>query len=346
MFGSSADIVVRVKGDVKGLTDELAKGEQSVGRFSGNIAKVGIVAGAALAGAGVAAVAFADTALTEAGRVDDAFSSLQGTLGDELGDVLKARADDFAEIGRSKGDILELQTIFAGIATSYGVDNAAVADLADDIVIAADAVADLKGLDPADVIDKISKAAQLGEDDLAALGIHLTEADVAALTDGELAAAAYSLILEKLNPQVEEAAERADTLRGRQEELNARFETFTGDIGEALEGPLIDLLDWMQHGIDGWSLFADSMKSPQDQLRGILGLMASIASILPWFPADLAATLGNAGAPAPGRSTTSHPRGGADTVNVVVEDGAPDARERAVQDALRTYDRQNGRDVY
>ena len=152
-------------------------------------------------------------------------------------------------------------------------------------------------------------------------------------------------MLDGLNPLVETAAERTDTLRGWQEELNARWDTFTGDVGEALEGPLIDLLDWFQHGIDGWSLFADSMKDPQDQLRGIFGLMSSIAGILPWFPDDIARTLGNAGAPAPRSSTTQHPRGGADTVVVQVQDSAPDAQERAVTQALRDYARQNGHEV-
>ena len=180
MLGSAAaDILVRIKGDAQGLSDELAKGDRAVGGFSGgNVAKVAGVVSAAFATG--ALVEFGSVALDEAAKVDDAYLALRGTLGDELGDVLKERAGDFAEIGKSKADVLELQTIFAGIASSYGVDNASVAALADDVLIAADAVADLKGLDPADVIDKIAKAAQLGEDDLAALGLHLTEADVQA----------------------------------------------------------------------------------------------------------------------------------------------------------------------
>lgn len=360
MLGSAAaDILVRVKGDAQQLSDELAKGDRAVGGFSsGQVAKVAGVVSAAFAAGAV--VDFANTAIGEAARVDDAYLALQGTLGDELGDLLKERAGDFAEIGKSKGDVLELQTIFAGIASSYGLDSRSVADLADDVIIAADAVADLKGLDPADVIDKIAKAAMLGEDDLAALGLHLTEADVVAraltdsgktsaeaLTDGEKAAAAYALILEGLNPLVEKAGEHTDTLRGKQEELNAKWETFTGDIGEALEGPLLDLLDWFQAGIDGWSLFADSMDDPQDQLRGIFGLITAINDLNPFIPhfGGLAGDLGNAGAPR-SSSTTQHPRGGADTVTVQVQDSAPDAQERAVQDALRTYNRQNGRDVY
>lgn len=360
MLGKAdAAINVVIDGDSKGLEDELRKSDQSLGTFStGNVAKVGgVIAGAFATGA---IIEFGTTAFAESERVDDAIGRLSGALQDPaLVQALEDRADDFAAFGQSKQDMLELQGIFADIATSLGVSGEPLADYAGKAAEVAAALATLNGGDPADWVDKIAKAATLGEDDLAALGIHLTTAEVEAraladngrdsvdmLTDAELAAAAYDLILEKLNPKLAEATEHSGDFADRQGELNAKLETFTGEVGEFLEGPAEDLLDWLLQGVDGWKLFGQSLAAPEDRLRAIFALLLALNDLNPLspdLPPGIAQTLGNAGAPRGG--TTSHPRGGADTVVVQVQDSAPDAQERAVQDALRTYNRQNGHEA-
>lgn len=353
---ADAEILVKVDGDADGLERELNDGDRALGRFStGNVAKVGaVVAGAFATGA---IVEFGATAFAESERASDALGRLEATLGGPLAQQLADRADDFAVFGQSKQDILELEGIFADIATSLGVAGPPLADFTGRAAEAAAALSTLNGGEPADWIDKIAKAATLGEDDLAALGIHLTEAEVQSralrdtgkgtvdmLTDAELASAAYDLILEKLNPKIETAAGLTGDLSDKQAEVNAKWETFTGEVGGFLEGPADDLTDWLLEGVDGWKLFGDAVGSSEDRLRGVFGLLAAIGSLAPGPAGSIvdrvAPTLGNAGAPRGG--TTSHPRGGADVVVVQVPDTLPDATERAAVEGIRTYNRQNG----
>lgn len=359
MFGSDAvkTITVRVKGDASDLGKKLNESEGKLKGWQTSAVQAGALAGAAVAGA---AVAFGNEALEQAGRADAAIANLAGTLGGPLATALEQSADDFEAIGQSRQDILELEGIFAGIATSLGLTADEVADFAPQVAVAADAIADLTGIDAADAIDKIAKAAQLGEDDLAALGISLTEAEVQsralettgkatadALTAGELSAAAYDLILEKLNPKIEQAALLSEGFAGKQDMVNAKFETFTGLVGDFLQEPAEGLLDWFISGIEGWQLFGQAMNSPTDKLRAIFALMDAISRLNPLVPHF---DVPGVNAPASSGGFTGQvrtaPGGGGGSVTVRVNDTAPDAQERATTEALRTYNRQNGRETF
>lgn len=352
---ADADILVRVRGDAAGLSSAMAEGDAATGRFtSGNIAKVGGVVAGAFATAGI--IEFGATAFAESERVSDAVGRLTGTIQDDaLVQGLQDRADDFEEFGQSKQDMLELQAIFADIASSLGLTGEPLATFTAKGAEAAALLATLNGGDAADWVDKIAKAAMLGEDDLAALGIHLTTAEVEAraladngkdsvdmLTDAELAAAGYDLVLERLNPKLDAAGELTGDLTDRQAELNAKWETFTGEVGEFLEGPAEGLLDWMISGKEGWELFADAL--PEDKLRAVFGLLVKIADLNPLGPdfGGIADQL-NQGAASGGSGNKS---GGAaaksSNVTIYVQDSSPDATERAVIDALNTHNRQNG----
>jgi hypothetical protein len=346
---ATADILVRVKGDAAGLSSSMQEGDAAVGRFTaGNIAKVGgVLAGAFATGA---VIEFGATAFAESERVSDAVGRLTGALQDDaLVQALQDRADDFTEFGQSKQDMLELQGIFADIATSLGLTGPPLAAFTGEAAEAAALLATLNGGDPADWVDKIAKAATLGEDDLAALGVHLTEAEVQsraladsgkasaeALTDAELAAAAYDLILEELNPKLDQARELTGDFTDRTGELQAKWETFTGEIGGFLEGPAEDFLDWALHAIDGAKLFGQALAEPENRLRGIFALLVSLADLNPLTP--------DIGFAVPNVSSSSKTGGGASKGSVTIEvvDSSPDATERAVIDAINTYDRQNG----
>ena len=78
----------------------------------------------------------------------------------------------------------------------------------------------------------------------------------------------------------------------KQKDLEARWETLTGRIGEGLEGPMNDLLAWILNGVDGlgqldvflgmveegWRKNLAPLAAFADGLRTVLDLLLGIAS--------------------------------------------------------------------
>lgn len=364
MARADSTVKVNIIGDSKGLQRELGKADKGIAGLG--VSVKGLVAGAAFAGAAVAVTDFAQSALNESDRVGDAVTRLDLQIGD-LSDQLVDASDDFAKLGQSQGDILELAAAFADTATALQLADPLIASFADDAAATAAAIALLGDQSADEVIDLIGKAAGGGAKALKALGISLTDAEVESraladtgkltaesLTDADLAAASYALVLEKLKPRLDAVAEGSGDVEQRQAEVEARFETLTGKIGAALEGPLNDLLGWILSGIDGWELFANRMDLVEQAARDMLGPLARVADALRTIN-DLIRTGGgllpNAGAIGiddlerlRNSPTGSGGGGGAQKPNVTIQvqpNGAADT-ERAVINALRDYNRRNG----
>jgi hypothetical protein len=128
-------------------------------------------------------------------------------------------------------------------------------------------------------IDAIGKAAGGSKKPLHDLGISIDEAAVtsqalhdsgkdnpAMLTDSEKAAARFKIIMDKLNPVLQDATTGSADLRDRQDELHAKFDNLSTKIGELLEGPLADLLTWLSDEVDAIKP-AVSRSSPPERYR-------------------------------------------------------------------------------
>lgn len=371
-MGARADSTVRVNiiGDADSLKGALQASDRSIGGFArGNIAKLGgIVAGAFAVDA---VFDFANTALAESDRVGDATTRLEEQLGDLSGPLIAA-ADKFADLGASQGDMLELEARLADLGTAAGIADEKLAPAAQSVASTAAALALLGDTDAATIVDQIGKAAGGSDRPLKELGINLTDAEVAAramadtgktnagaLTDGELAAARLALILEKLAPRVAEVTEGEKDLEGRQATLGAKWETFTGKVGQALEGPLNDLLDWILSGIDGLEHLGDFLAIVEQNFRDLLGPIARATDVLRDFVNLLGDAreanrghdpigdllFGGTGGITPS-STGFVPAGMAPSVQgnatIVVMGGSPEEIESAVKQAVVTLNRRGG----
>jgi hypothetical protein len=358
-----ADSTIRVNilGDAKSLQKAAATSEGAVAGLNKKVLAAGAVIGGVFAADQL--VDFANTAVKEADRVGDATDRLEGQLG-ALSEPLIAAADDFARLGASEGDMLDLEARLVDLATEAGLADDAIAALADDAAVTASAMA-LMTEQPADFwLDQIGKAADGSDRALRDLGISLTDASVEAraladtgkasadsLTEGELAAARYAIILEELQPRIAGITQGSADLEQRQAELNARWETLTGNIGEGLEGPLNDLLGWIITGIDGWALLSDRIGGFDkamaaaltpvarmiDLQRTLIGLLAEALNLLGQFAqfgVDIATGTGR-GTPLP-RGGLRAIQGSTGTTNVYVQGGSPETIEQAVRDAVRT----------
>lgn len=362
-MASRADAQVRVEivGDADKLAGELKEADKGLSKFTGNAKAMG----AAIAGAGIVAAGFefGQDALNEAERLDDATRRLQGTLGEMSANELAATADQFTSLGASTQDILELEGIFADTATALGVGKEDIAAWADDAAAIAVATGQIKNLDPTEVIEGMGEAADGSVEDMKKLGIFIDEAAVAQqalldtgktsadqLTDSELKAARYKLVMEALRPNIDLVTQSSEDLGLKQDVVGAKFETLMGKIGAGVEGPLNDLLDGILTGIEGFEGLTTGTHEWNQGLQDMFTPLARFNDLL-----EDASDLANQGAQAIGRffgidvpsnqrgtrvRPTQSPDRGRVTINV--QPNAHDDTERAVVNALRDHNRRNG----
>lgn len=363
MARADSTIRVNILGDAKSLQKAAATSETAVGGLNKKL--VGIGAGIAGAFAADAVLDFAQTALKESDRVGDAAGILEAQLG-ELAQPLIDAADEFDRLGASEGDMLELETAIVNVGTALGITKAELAGTATEAATTAAALALITDTDADTWIDLIGKAATGSERALRALGVSVTDAEVEAralattgkdtadaLTDGELAAARLELILEKLNPRIQETVTGTGDLEQKQAQLQARMETLTGKVGEHLEGPLNDLLGWVLAGIDGWEMLAGkldaagaSFDAAFDIVKAALGPIGLVTDALDGLIDALNTAIGlwnaapwNSGTPSgsiPGRAGGGSSGGSRSMTNVYVQGGSPEVIEQAVRNAVRT----------
>lgn len=351
----SSRVNVELTGDRSDLQRELRGAEGDVGRFGTSTKKILAAGALTAAAAGIAEIGA--EALEQGDRLGDATARIELQVGD-LSAQLVTTADDFTDLGLSAQDVLELEAAVLDTGTALGITDDELVDFADDVAATAGAVALLTDLEAPEVVGLIGKAADGSEKAMKALGVNIDEAEVVAraladtgkdtaesLTDGELAAARYKEILEELAPKLEEVDAGQQDVEQSTAELQAKWETLMGKIGEGIDGPLNDFLGWTLAGVEGWELFAASMAAPEERLRAIFGLMLSIGQLNPFGNAGTQifeqgggfdALNGNAG-----KGSSVAPKRTDVTINVQPRDAAD--TERAVVNALRDYDRRNGR---
>jgi hypothetical protein len=354
MADANSTIRVNIIGDAKGLQTELGKADKGINTMVGNAGK--LVGAFALGAVSAGLADFAKSALGEADRLADATGRLESHLGDLSGALIDT-ADDFTDLGQSTQDILELEASFADFAVAVGLSDEAIARFAPKAAEAAAAMALITDLDPATVIDLIGKAASGSERAMRELGVNLDEAAVQAralqdsgkdtpdqLTDAELAAAAYAEVLDQLAPRLADVTEGTGDVESKTAELEAKWETLTGKIGQGLEGPMNDLLDWIISGVEGLGMMDEFMGYVEDAFRDFLGPVADAVQALEDFRRVLVDVLGLGGSvkvpKTLGGNASGGGGGGSVTLNVVPLDSAD--TERAVIEALKDYEARNG----
>ena len=353
MARADSTIRVNIIGDAKSLSKAADTAEGSVKGMNSQLVKVGGIVAGAFATREI--IDFGQSALDEADRVADATGRLEKQLGDLSGPLIDA-ADKFSDLGQSEGDMLDLEARVADIGTAAGIADdklapfaQSAAELAAKMALATDTEADVW-------IEKIGKAAGKGDARaLRDLGIFLDDAavnaraladtgkpTVDALTDQDKAAATSAIVLEKLAEMYGTVGEGAGDFEQKQAELQAKMETLTGKIGEHLEGPLNDLLDFNLTGIEGWELFAEAVAENEQQIRELLTPLARAIDLLGAFvdlintinSIDIGAAFEGFLGPQGGRNTGLNIRSPDSKVTINVQGGSPEVVEQAVRDAV------------
>jgi hypothetical protein len=308
---ATADSIIRVAivADAKKLQSGFKDADKATGGFLKTVGKVGaVIGGAAVVGK---AFDFIGGALANADAVGDAMARLEFVLGKTDAAKLHDMADDFTKMGLSTPKVLALEGAFAGIGTAIGLNKDTITDFADDVVIIADKLSDIDpaGRDAAFFVDAIGKAAGGATKPLKDLNISVDEGAVVLralhdsgkdnpkmLTDSEKAAARFQIIMEKLNPVLQDNVSGTKDLADKQDELKSKFDNAMTRIGEGLQGPLADLLTWFADEIDaigpamdGWVSLGlaihtfgqdalNNLGPVEDALRGLGGIAQSVAT--------------------------------------------------------------------
>lgn len=236
---SSASSVIRVSiiGDVKGLNDSIDKTQSKIGGFA---------KGAVTALAGLAVIDktfdFAQDSLAKFDDFSDAFDRLSGTITPAFAQSVKDVAFDFTNIGLSADEVGTLAANFADLATAAGVTAPTIATMTPDLLKVAAAVAATTGKTVDEVIEDIGKAAMGSQKPVSEYGV---------IVDKALNPDARVLdIFEQLLAKYPDVITATGDYAGKQDALNAKWDNFSIKVGEALEGPLSGVLDFMITMID------------------------------------------------------------------------------------------------
>lgn len=246
-------IDVLIVGDVKNLVGAFNQADQSMGGLLKSAGKAFL--GAKLVGEGFD---FIQGALAESDRLGDALARLNGQIGEADTAKLDAISTGFADLGLSRQDVLELSANFADLATSIGLTDDQITTFAPGVATAAGALALLREEDPATLMDLIGKAAGGSAKAAKELGVTL---------DSNLTPAQQlDSILAQLAPTVDQVTGGSKDLEGQQKKLGAQWETLTGQVGQMVEGPLTDLLGFINdeiaalpHAIEGFQMLGNAI---------------------------------------------------------------------------------------
>lgn len=242
-MGKTAILAVKIISDsrdaVKGLDDTGSK----FGKLRGLAAK----AGAGMAIAGGAAVAFGVDAIKSA-------SNLQQSAG-AVNDIFKSGADkmrDFADnasqaVGLSKNEYNELAAVIGSQLKNGGTSIDKLAGKTNDLISTGADLSAMFGGSTKDAVDALSSALKGERDPIERYGVSLKQASIDAeaarlgfkkvggsLSTEATQAATLSLIMKQTKDAHGKFAAESDTLAGKQQRLSAQFEDTKAAIGEKL----------------------------------------------------------------------------------------------------------------
>jgi phage-related minor tail protein len=252
-------ISVAIIGNAKGLIGTLNQADAKMGGFLKGAAK-GFIAFAAVDKAFDAVGSLVENA----DRAGDAMGRLASNVGDVNVAKLDAIAGNFADIGVSRPDFLEIVAGFSEFATASGkIDPGQITSMAGGVAQFAGAMGALKGVDPATLGDDIANFIS-GTRGAQAAGKELGVMFDPSMTSIER----YNILMQKLPGLLNDVTGANAGLDDKQNELNAKWETFGSEVGPVVEGSLsnilgfiLDEIDAIPGAIQGWQMLGDAIKN-------------------------------------------------------------------------------------
>jgi methyl-accepting chemotaxis protein len=238
---SNSVISVSIIGDAKKLIGALNDANVATGGLIKSALKV--AGGALLAGKAVDAVFdIAKDSLENADRFADALDRVARLTTPQFASSLHDVAFSMTDFGLSAPEVAELAASFAAFATAAKVTEPAIETMPSSLLKVAAAVSAQTGKSVAEVVEDIGRAATGSKKVIADYGIVI---DKALNPEQQLIS-----ILSQLQERFPKVTDATNDFAGAQGELNAKWINFKTKLGEALEGPLKDVLDVFNNILD------------------------------------------------------------------------------------------------
>ena len=279
MARGDSTVTVRIVGDTKSLTTALNTANTKISGFGKGLSGAGKLAlGLGAIGGVATGFELIGDALAKADQHGDALQQLSRTLTPELATNVDKIGAGMSTIGLSQTAFDTLAADFAAFGLAAGISATNTADLAPNVVAAAQAfsLADSKGRPANEVLELMEKAA--GGSAKAAAELGVTVDPTASKLDN------MRSIVAQLNPLVVDATTGHKDLEGAQSELSAKMDNLITKLGEGLAPALSDVVGFINDEIDaipgaieGWQLLG---KAIEDFGRKVLGPLGNVKDLL------------------------------------------------------------------
>lgn len=262
----SRTIRVEIIGDASSLERSLGKAQVATTGFGTTIAKT-LGKAAAFTGLTVGAaelVKFGVEAVRMAGQVQKSTEAIHANFGKAAAGVLEF-TDNAAKIGLSARDAEATATQFGLLFKNLGIGQAAAGEMTVGFEQLGAAISQIKGTDPAEVMNKLALAAAGNTRGLKQLGIVVDAATIKqeafklglissvkdAVTPAIRAQAIYALATQNLGEFQRQAAAHAGDFTNQQRKLNAEWENAKEQLGQALLPVMTKLVTVLAENLPG-----------------------------------------------------------------------------------------------
>lgn len=305
----------------KGFQQEIAKqlgGTAGVGKTSGaqagtnftsgfgsSVKKLAVVAGGALAAAGLGS--FFKDSVTQASDLGESINAVQKAYLDYADDVLKL-GDGVAErLGLNSVDFNAAAVRFSAFAERVVGEGGNVAGFVDDITTRAADFASVFNIEVSEALQVFQSGLSGEAEPLKRFGINLLDSEVSAyalangigtvgetLTETEKTQARYGLLLQETAKTAGDFADTSDGLANGQRILKAQFEETQAVIGNALLPVVIDLMNVVKDELlpimvefGDWLGSPEGKQAVEDFGEAVMGAVGFLLDLTKWVLENL-----------------------------------------------------------
>lgn len=280
MATAKSIISVAILGDAKNLLRTFDTVDTRTGGFLKSAAKVAVAGTVVKKGFDVLG-----DALGNADDFRDSMDDLAGTMSPEFARRIQDMSGDFTNIGLSAPEVGAMAASWANLAKAAGVSAPLIETMTPDLLKLAASIAATTGKTVDEVIADIGNAA--GPRGQAVMR------DYGVVVDKALSPEAKILdVFQQLLEKTPELTEKTGGLADKQDILGAKWDTFTTNVGLAVEGPLTDVVGWfadvsemIPSAMDGFGMLGDRIIGFARDVLGPLGnvrdVLQKIAEMLP-----------------------------------------------------------------
>lgn len=255
-MAKTAILAVKIVGDAKNGAKALGDTTTKADNLFGKIKTGAAIAGAALAAATGAAIAFGTDAVKKAGDLEQSMGAIDTVFKGSAGQMHTWAKGAATSVGLTRNEFNELGTLIGTQLKNGGTAMDELAPKTNELITLGADLSSMFGGTTADAVGALSSALKGERDPIERYGVSLKQATIDAkaaemgfqkvggsLSNEAQQAATLALIMEQTADAHGNFAKEADTLQGKQQRLAAQIENVKTGIGSALLPIVVKIAD-------------------------------------------------------------------------------------------------------